>query len=152
MSYFMRQNELINNGTLTGPGLHYLHMDTLGIINGCIDNLDETEAYIKFAWNNTYGIKAYTEEQYYHAMYELTREGGLKDQAKECRRLQLEADPENYGDLQRVNEYCQQASDHAGNVTNAPYFDNKKFGWFDITHPLADPFPAQVRSNIHWHG
>ena len=30
----MRQNELIANGTIEGPGTHYLHMDTLGIVNG----------------------------------------------------------------------------------------------------------------------
>lgn len=34
VSHFMKMNELIANGTLTGDGLHYLHMDTLGIING----------------------------------------------------------------------------------------------------------------------
>ena len=30
----MRQNELIANGTLQGPGAHYIHLDSLGIING----------------------------------------------------------------------------------------------------------------------
>lgn len=34
VNYFLQQNEKIANGTLAGPGLHYLHMDTLGIVNG----------------------------------------------------------------------------------------------------------------------
>jgi hypothetical protein len=34
MNYFLKQNEKITNGTISGPGVHYLHLDTLGIVNG----------------------------------------------------------------------------------------------------------------------
>lgn len=33
-SFFAQQNEKIANGTISGPGTHYIHLDTLGIING----------------------------------------------------------------------------------------------------------------------
>ena len=34
MSYFLRQNEKIANGTIGEAGSHVLHIDTLGIMNG----------------------------------------------------------------------------------------------------------------------
>ncbi|KAH0245614.1 secreted carboxypeptidase-like protein, partial [Aureobasidium melanogenum] len=96
---FMTQNELIANGTISGPGTHYLHLDTLGIINGCIDSEDSASAYVEFPVANTYGIRGFTEEQYYQAKYSFIRKGGLRDQIHECRRLQLETDPNDYGDV-----------------------------------------------------
>lgn len=139
----MRQNELISNGTLTGPGIHYLHMDTLGVINGCINNVDQALSYITFPYNNTYGIKAFNESQYHRAMYEYTRPGGLKDEADECRRRQLATDPFDYGEVKKTNTYCSTIGEHINNSTIEIYMGNKDFGWFDITHPLADPFPPQ---------
>lgn len=153
VSYFMRQNELISNGTLKGPGLHYLHMDTLGIVNGCVNQADQALAYATFAWNNTYGIRAYTEDQYHYAMYELTRPGGLKDQVEECRRMQLETDPSDYGDVEKLNTFCAQVTEHVHNATAEVYLKNKGFGWYDITHSFADPFPGQYLTgylNQHW--
>lgn len=79
VSHFMKQDEMIANGSLAGPGAHYLHMDTLGIINGCINTVDQSCAYVDFPWNNTYGVRAFTEPEYHHAMYEFTREGGIND-------------------------------------------------------------------------
>lgn len=150
---FMTQNELIANGTLSGPGTHYLHLDTLGIINGCIDAEDAASAYVEFPMHNTYGIKAVSEEQYSHAKHDFVREGGLRDQIRECRRLQLESDPNDYGDIQKVNTYCAQAAlNLEENVINA-YANNSKVAWFDITHQSVDPFPPQYLMgylNQHW--
>lgn len=138
----MRQNELISNGTITGPGAHYLHLNTLGIVNGCIDEEEETLAYASFARHNTYGIKAINEPQYYQMMYEITRADGVIDQIHECQRLQKKLDPNDHGDVKRVTEYCHDAADYAENVTSMTYMMNGKHGWFDITHPAQDPFPA----------
>lgn len=140
---FMTQNELIANGTLTGPGLHYLHLDTLGIINGCIDSEDQVWAYTEFANNNTYGIKAFTEAQSHKAKYEFLHPNGLRDQINECRRLELESDPNDYGDVQQVNEYCALVEWAVANATISVYENNSDVGWFDITHKQADPFPPQ---------
>ena len=149
----MRQNELISNGTLTGPGLHYLHMDTLGIINGCINNVDQIQAYATFPRNNTYGVEAFTEGQYNDAMDQIGGPGGLIEQAEECRRMQLAMDPDNYGDRERMNKFCARVEEQVANTTIAVYTESKKFGWFDVTHPLSDPFPPQYLVgylNQHW--
>lgn len=52
MGFFQEQNEKIANGTITEPGTHYLHLDTLGIINGCIDYSIVQLAYLDMAHNN----------------------------------------------------------------------------------------------------
>lgn len=98
---------------------------------------------MSFPWNNTYGVKGFTEEQYQHAKYELLRPGGLKDQITECRRLARESDPNEYGNIEKVNAYCAQASENVDNVTTSVYQANQDYGWYDITHPLADAFPPQ---------
>ncbi|GAB7357095.1 hypothetical protein MBLNU459_g7903t3 [Dothideomycetes sp. NU459] len=153
VSHFMKQNELISNGTLTGDGLHYLHMDTLGIINGCINTEDQASAYVTFPWNNTYNIKGFTEDQYHRAMFEFLRPDGLRDQIRECRRLELESDPNDYGEVEKVNAYCAQTELNLSNSTTDVYMSSGSVGWFDITHPLADAFPPQYLTgflNQNW--
>ncbi|THZ79123.1 alpha/beta-hydrolase [Aureobasidium pullulans] len=139
---FMTQNELIANGSISGPGTHYLRLDTLGLINGCIDAEDAASAYVEFPIANTYGIQGFTEEQYFKAKYEYIRKDGLRDQIRECRRLQLETDPNDYGDVENTNTYCYKAAENLGNLTIAAYVESQKFGWFDITHQGTDPFPS----------
>lgn len=153
VSFFMRQNELIANGTIDGPGVHYLHLNTLGIVNGCIDTESQMLSYATFAWNNTYGIHAFTEWEYHRAMYEFTRPGGVIDMVRECRRLQQKLDPNDYGDVERVNAYCQQAMAAGSNVTLDVYFKPGGKGWFDITHLAQDSFPPPYFAgflNQHW--
>lgn len=153
VSWFMRQNALIANGTITEPGAHYLHINTLGIVNGCIDAEAGLLAYPDFAWNNTYGIKAFNKSTYDYAMHELTRPDGVLDHLRECQRLQKKLDPNDYGDVERVSEYCRSAMATGHNVTSAIYLTSGKYGWFDVTHPAEDPFPPFYSSgflNQHW--
>lgn len=106
VSFFMKQNELIKNGSISEPGAHLLHINTLGIVNGLIDAEAQMTTWATFAWNNTYGVKAFTEAEYYHAMYELTRTGGIQEMIRECQHLQKALDPDDHGNVDRVNELC----------------------------------------------
>ena len=86
-------------------------------------------------------------------MYELDRPGGIQDQLKECQKLAREADPNEYGDIEEVNQVCQNASNYAGNYTAGAYLRNGKNGWYDVTAPLQDPFPPEylnVFLNQQW--
>lgn len=141
MSFFMRQNERIANGSISGPGVHFMHMNTLGIINGCIDLEEQVWSYATFAINNTYNIKAFNDTEYHHAMYELGRPDGIIDRIRECRRMSHELDRYNRGNVDEVNEYCSQADEYGENATAGRYLESRKHGWFDITHPGDDPFP-----------
>lgn len=50
--FFQQQNEKIRNGTLDDKTAHYLHLDTLGIVNGVIDATHRELAGIIFPFNN----------------------------------------------------------------------------------------------------
>ena len=141
-SFFVRQNELIANGTICGPGTHYLHINTLGLVNACIDMEEQSKSYATFPVNNTYGIQAFTEPEYHRAMYALQREGGGIDRIRECQRLQSQLDRFDHGDVKRVNEYCIETMMVADNVSSEYYISKHQNGWYDITHPGADSFPA----------
>jgi carboxypeptidase D len=54
-NYFYEQNQKIADGSV--EGIH-LDFNSLGIINGIIDEAIQAPHYPEFAVNNTYGIKA----------------------------------------------------------------------------------------------
>lgn len=76
-------------------------------------------------------------------MYELYRPDGVSDKIRHCQKLAKEADPNRQGDNDEVNKICQDAWDLSASISSSPYLKSRKFGWYDITHPLADPFPKQ---------
>jgi len=50
--FFQEQNEKINNGTIKEEGTQYIHLDTLGIVNGLLDDILQLPAYAQMAYNN----------------------------------------------------------------------------------------------------
>jgi carboxypeptidase C (cathepsin A) len=50
--FFQEQNEKIEDGTIEDGNAHYLHLDTLGIVNGFMDSVIQSEYYIDFPYNN----------------------------------------------------------------------------------------------------
>lgn len=140
---FQKQNKKIDRGEISGPGTHYLHLDTLGIINGCIEDEVQAEGYSVMSWNNTYGLEAINETMRHWQLYELERAGGVKDQLRECGRLAraLETPGRAGVDPSYVERYCLNATETTAQVLIGPYMETKKYGWFDVTHPSADSFP-----------
>ncbi|TVY83355.1 Carboxypeptidase S1-like protein A [Lachnellula suecica] len=65
-NYFYEQNQLIENGTIEGVALNF---NTLGVINGIIDEYIQAPYYPEFAVNNTYGITAYNDTVYNYAKF-----------------------------------------------------------------------------------
>lgn len=141
-AFFQEQNEKIANGKLTNPGeSHYIHLDTLGIINGCIDLLVQEPSYPKFAYNNTYGIETINKTVYDDAMHVWSRPGGCKDQIKHCRALAAEGDPQMYGNNGTVNKVCSKANSICSNAVEGVYPEFSDRGYYDIAHKNPDPFP-----------
>jgi carboxypeptidase C (cathepsin A) len=60
MRFFQEQNKKIKDGSSAEEGAHYLHLDTLGIVNGLLDLAIQGEAYIEFPYNNV------SDSQYLH--------------------------------------------------------------------------------------
>ena len=124
-TFFTQQNEKIANGTISGPGTHYLHMDTLGIINGCIENLYQEKTYFEMPYNNTYGIQAYNQSVYEHSLHEWEKPGGIEDQIRECQKAAEELDPDERGNIDKINHLCQLAGISSESLVG-PYFQSKK--------------------------
>ena len=120
---FQEQNEKISNGSIKGPGVHYIHLDTLGILNGCIDSLAQDLSRLDQSYNNTYGIQAINQSVYEAKTYEYTRPGGCKDQILHCRELAAKSDPNDNGVIEKVNAACVRAQECSGNATVAPYIN-----------------------------
>ncbi|KAJ5177009.1 Carboxypeptidase S1 [Penicillium canariense] len=153
-AFFQEQNEKIRNGTLTAAGTsHYIHLDTLGIINGCVDLLIQAPSYPKMAYNNTYDLQTINETIYTQAMHSWSRSGGCKDQIKHCRALAAEGDPQMRGNNETVNKVCKKAGNFCSNAVEGAYVNYADRGYYDITHKNPDPFPPNYFLgflNQHW--
>lgn len=60
MRFFQQQNEKIRNGTIEVEDAHYIHLDTLGIVNGYIDAVIQEEASLTFPFNNVSLASSFT--------------------------------------------------------------------------------------------
>ncbi|KAF3482015.1 carboxypeptidase S1 [Arthroderma uncinatum] len=140
MNRFLAQNKRVEAGLVTGT---VLHLDTVGIINGCVDLISQQKANIDFAHNkNTYRIEAIDDAGYDRAMHAYGKRGGCLDQIKECQVLAKRLDPNGYGHVDEVNEICQRANDFCLNEVDGVYVNEAKRGYFDIAQCHLDPFPS----------
>ncbi|KAJ4366995.1 hypothetical protein N0V83_007525 [Neocucurbitaria cava] len=140
-AYFQEQNEKIENGTWDEQGqTHVLNLDTLLIINGCVDRYVQWPAYPQMAYNNTYGLKAYNESRYEGVINDLYRSGGCLDQIEECRNVSLAYDPSNQGFNESVNAICEAAETFCTENIRDPYFDTDR-NYYDMSVPGAASFP-----------
>jgi carboxypeptidase C (cathepsin A) len=119
---------------------HLLHLDTLLIINGCIDRYVQWPAYPKMMYNNTYGIKAVNESRYEGVIDDLYRENGCLDQIEQCRNISLVYDPTNQGFNETVNKVCADAETFCSENIRDPFFDTD-LNYYDISAPGAASFP-----------
>ncbi|KAF1957321.1 alpha/beta-hydrolase [Byssothecium circinans] len=140
-AYFAEQNERIENGTWTETNqTHILNLDTLFIVNGCIDRLVQWPGYPQMAYNNTYGIQAYNESRYEAVIDALNNSTGCLVQIENCRNLSLLYDPTNQGFNASVNRVCQAAETFCSEQVRDPYFDSD-VNYYDISVPGAASFP-----------
>ena len=140
-SFFQEQNMKIANKTWTEVGdTYYIHLDTLGIINGCVDVQVQEPSYPQMAYNNTYGIKTINESVYQAALDAYTMPGGVRDLISTCRSLAAEGDPTNQGNNLTVNNACEAANEATNNV-EGPYNEYSGRNYYDIAAINIDPFP-----------
>ncbi|OAA36288.1 Peptidase S10, serine carboxypeptidase [Metarhizium rileyi] len=141
MRFFQQQNEKILDGSIDVEHAHYLHLDTLGIVNGYVDAVIQEEASIIFPFNNTYDIKAINETVYDGLMHNFTRKDGCRDQIVDCQKelvgldnnaLRMARDPPSKL-CPKMEDACISAGETA--------FENNNHARFDISHPKNDPFP-----------
>ncbi|EFQ32467.1 serine carboxypeptidase [Colletotrichum graminicola M1.001] len=141
--HFQTQNELIRNGSSPEKNAQFIHLDTLGIVNGLIEFTIQAESWISFDYNNTYGIQAFNQSIHDEMMYNWTRPNGVRDGILDCREALKEHGPFLASrDKKNVTEICgfflDQWVEAVALYQTMP--DGK--GWYDIAHDKHDPFPA----------
>ncbi|KAK2007910.1 serine carboxypeptidase [Colletotrichum eremochloae] len=147
-AYFQEQNEKIRNGTWDGTdGEQYiLKLDTLLIVNGCIDRQVQWPSYPKMAFNNTYGIATVNETIYQGMVDAYGREGGCRDQINDCRKVSAVSDPDNLGINATVNSICQAAESYCTRYVRDPYLDVSGRDYYDVTQVDPTLFPPPFTS------
>lgn len=105
-AFFEEQNELRNRGKLSKDHTVELHLESLGIVNGCVDMGIQTPYYPIYANSNPYGIQVINDTQRDVALDAFYKTGGCKDLIEECRHLESKNDPQSFGDVHSVNRAC----------------------------------------------
>lgn len=153
--FFQERNEKLSKqpGHKGSKEYQPIHLDTLGIVNGCIDMLLQTIYFPQMAFNNSYGIQIYNRTVYDSAIDTFTKPDGCKDLIENCRRLAAAGDPDMYGHNQTVNIACMQANNICRNVIEGAFYTKDQRSSYDIGHLFPDPFPPPFYIgylNQHW--
>ena len=142
-SFFESQNQKIENGTWTEKGETYIiHLDTLMLINSCIDRPTQWPSYPHQAYNNTYGLKTINESLYETSIHDLYKSGGCLDQIYTCENLSALYDPLALGHNASVNAVCSAAELYCTDHIRNPYTLYSGRNYYDIGTLDPDPFPA----------
>ena len=112
-----------------------IDIDSIGIINGCVDPVIQLPYGPEMALNNDYNIPATTEAEYREALSHLNGPGGCNDQIADCR-LATRVSP-MHGNT-TVDEICHAANVFCGkNVANAA--SDGSVSILDIAQPPEYP-------------
>ncbi|KAK5319002.1 hypothetical protein LTR93_007696 [Exophiala xenobiotica] len=140
-AYFEEQNEKMENGTWNHVGETYIiHLDTLMIINGCIDRQVQWPSYPHIAYNNTYGIQAVNQTIYNQMSDAYYGPGGCRDQITHCRSVATQYDPTQQGVNASVNQICQSAESFCVSHVRDPYIEYSGRNYYDFGTQNPDPF------------
>ena len=129
-NYFYDQNEKIANGSAKGK---FFDFNSLGIINGIIDEYIQAPYYPVMANNNTYGIKAVNDTVYDYMNFACNMNNGCLQQIQFCYSTNRTS----------LSDYaiCTEAEDMCRDNVESPYYYYSGRGVYDIRHPFVDPTP-----------
>ena len=131
--YFQEQNQGIANGSLPSNTTLPIQLQSVGIMNGLIDDLIQDYYYPIFAYNNTYGIETITQTDELNGLNNYTNDCAPAIQA--CR----SAGTDVYGDDISTNELCQSAVWTCNNITTLAIASG--YDPYDIRRVYPNPEP-----------
>ncbi|GES56955.1 carboxypeptidase S1 [Aspergillus terreus] len=136
-NYFYEQNQKIADGSV--EGIH-LDFNSLGIINGIIDEAIQAPHYPEFAVNNTYGIKAVNDTVYNYMKFANSMPNGCQDQVALCKATNRTS----------LADYaiCAEATNMCRDNVEGPYYSFGGRGVYDIRHPYDDPTPPSYYNDF----
>jgi len=100
------RNDQLKTASKKHETYSYLDIDTLGLLNGCVDLLYEAPHYPRYALNNTYDLPAITQDTYRQKLEDFSAPDGCASLLKQCRTLAAEKDPQFIGNNPELNELC----------------------------------------------
>ncbi|RYO86673.1 hypothetical protein DL763_006626 [Monosporascus cannonballus] len=136
--FFLGQNDKIADGSLDSSAIP-LHLDTVGLVNACIDITTQMPFYPEFAFNNTYGLRIINETAYKAAVDAWP---ACKSKIEKCRTLEARKDPEQLGNDEEVNEACADAYKSCFATMQEPYQPLVN-NVFDVTAAIPGSFPPK---------
>ena len=135
--YFEEQNQRRLNGSLPSNNSLAIKLDSLGIINGQVDDLVQDYYYAMFAYNNTYEIEAITQTDQLNGISSYNDECVPAIEA--CRESILSEDPEGYGDDAETNQLCEDAQ-YTCNELQRSFVESGRYV-YDIRQEVPSPDP-----------
>lgn len=142
-SIWEQQNKRRSNGTISGSGSVEIKLVSLGIVNGCVDDLIQAPFYPAMAVNNTFDLQAINPTRAKLAKASFYSAGGCRDLIKQCREAVSSQDPDNEGDVNVVNTICSSAYKSCSANVLEPYYDSER-SVYDIGHFTPDSFPPST--------
>ena len=133
-------NQRRRNGTIPAAHTVDISLASLGIINGLVDTMIQTPFYPKFAFNNTYGIKAIDQTTMYNTLQSVSQPGGCNDLIMQCRAAGSLEDPDGDGDVEVVNAVCSSALQACNKVIGVI---GSALDVYDIRQNNPSPFPSE---------
>ncbi|OJD25890.1 hypothetical protein ACJ73_02741 [Blastomyces percursus] len=104
--HWLAQNEARRSGKLPKETTLEINLQSVGILQGCIDDLIQEPFYPIFAYNNTYGIQAISRAEMDASLAAFEKTDGCKDRITSCRSKAQYLDPAGDGDVDAVNVLC----------------------------------------------
>ncbi|KKY16990.1 putative carboxypeptidase s1 [Phaeomoniella chlamydospora] len=139
-SFWQSQNLLREQGLLSKNTTLQIDLVSLGIINGCIDDLVQGPFYPKFAYSNTYSIQALSLVDEQTAANAFLATNGCQQLIKSCRSQADSSDTDNKGDVANVNAICYQATATCASEVINVYAQSGR-SYYDISQATLNPFP-----------
>jgi carboxypeptidase C (cathepsin A) len=138
-----KQNKARLNGTISKQNTLEIRLASVGIIQGCVDDLVQGRYYPIFANNNTYGITALSILGDETAASSYQSANGCESLIKACREAANNLDPLDDGDVATVNQICQQAQTNCNDNVIGP-FQSSGRDVYDISQMTPNPFPPST--------
>lgn len=132
-----QQNQAIIDGLLPSRSTLVIKLETVGILNGKIDDLVQDYYYPLFAYNNTYHIQAINQADELNEVNDYTN--NCVAQIQQCRAAMVSTDPEGYGDVDATNNLCSQAQITCNSIMDV--YIGKDCYPFDIRQKYPSPDP-----------
>ncbi|KAM0284691.1 hypothetical protein ACHAQH_001845 [Verticillium albo-atrum] len=140
----LANNNLVNSGAHPLANATALNLGTLGLGDGSTDIIAIGQSYPHMAFNNTYGIQAYSREVYDEAMATILEpETGCYALVNDCRSAARTGDPLSFGNNSEVNEICGGAMFTCFRKVQGALTTFSERAAFDITMKTPSTFPDQ---------